>query len=399
MKTAEADLSVDWSSYAEVYDLMAEENPAYSELREEVLRLVDELDLKGCNRIADLGAGTGQYSLALARSCPRSRVVHAEPDTAMIAAARKKIGDVPLSNLEIVNAPASSLLFDEESLDLCTCVHALYTVENPHETLGWMHSWLKPGGVLVLCDLGRVLDIRDWGRFILKHMIRKHGLVRALWILWSGRQVSRQNRVIAQRQMAEQYWTNTSRSCRQQLSVLALRSSMLRFVIGGIAIWLWRGRGAGASSARYFESPRLFSSRGQWRSLDRDRQVQNRRPTRRPSRAQSVRRWRSARGHGLLASAASCRDRIMPTAEEEVGESCVKHQGRGVSDGRGIGTPKPKGRKKRLLWDEAMNRGLGLDVLTSPPNRSGPCGRQNLKEYLRKVSLSFLACLVLLEDR
>ncbi len=37
--------------------------------------------------------------------------------------------------------------------------------------------------------------------------------------------------------------------------------------------------------------------------------------------------------HGLLAPAASYRDRVVPTAEEKAGESCVKHQGTGVSDG------------------------------------------------------------------
>ncbi len=80
--------------------------------------------------------------------------------------------------------------------------------------------------------------------------------------------------------------------------------------------------------------------------------------------------------HGLLAPAASYRDRVVPTAEEEVGESCVKHQGAGGLDGRGIGMPKPKERKKRLLWAEAMKRGLDLDVL-----KCGHCGgrREGLK--------------------
>ncbi|MCP5090612.1 MAG: hypothetical protein GY949_06800, partial [Gammaproteobacteria bacterium] len=43
--------------------------------------------------------------------------------------------------------------------------------------------------------------------------------------------------------------------------------------------------------------------------------------------------------HGLLAPAASYRDRVVPTTEEEAGESCVKHQGTRASDGRGIGMP------------------------------------------------------------
>ncbi len=49
--------------------------------------------------------------------------------------------------------------------------------------------------------------------------------------------------------------------------------------------------------------------------------------------------------------------------EDEVGESCGKHQGSGISDGRDKRAPKPKERKERLLWCEAMKMGLDLNVL------------------------------------
>ncbi len=65
--------------------------------------------------------------------------------------------------------------------------------------------------------------------------------------------------------------------------------------------------------------------------------------------------------------------------EEEVGESCVKHQSTGVSDGRGIGTPKPEERKKSLLWSEAMKRGL---VEEERGHTRGPGGHELAQGYV-----------------
>ncbi len=62
--------------------------------------------------------------------------------------------------------------------------------------------------------------------------------------------------------------------------------------------------------------------------------------------------------HGLLAPAASYRDRLVPKVEDEDAELCVNHQRFGVSDGGERRPQRSKERKKRLLWAEAMKRGL-----------------------------------------
>ncbi len=69
--------------------------------------------------------------------------------------------------------------------------------------------------------------------------------------------------------------------------------------------------------------------------------------------------------------------------EARTEESCVKHQESEVSDGRyqkvHEKVPKPKERKRKLLWCEAMKRGLDIDVL-----KCGQCGGR--REVLKCIT-------------
>lgn len=204
-----SDRRVDWSRYADVYDLMAAHNPAYRELRSDILRRVEALRLPAGSTIADLGAGTGQYSLALARARTDWQVVHIEPDAGMNARVAEHLNGVSLANFSLRQTGVAADLFSAGSLDLCVCVHALYTMPAPRDVLSWIQAWLKPGGWLVLCDPGRVLNVGEWRWYIVKHMLCELGAIRTLQVLWAGRQVVRQNRLIAERQRTGVYWTHT----------------------------------------------------------------------------------------------------------------------------------------------------------------------------------------------
>jgi ubiquinone/menaquinone biosynthesis C-methylase UbiE len=197
-----------------VYDLMAAYNPAFVELHKSILEHIGGLGLAPEGVAVDLGAGTGEYSLALARRCPGWKVVHVEPDAAMNTIAEKKARGQNVTNVELREACAGESLFKPRSIDLCVCVHALYAMPNPRDVIGWVHSWLRPGGCFVLCDLGRKLDVGEWRRFIIKSMIGELGLYRTARCLWTGRQVTRQNRLIAERQSNGFYWTHTLQELR-----------------------------------------------------------------------------------------------------------------------------------------------------------------------------------------
>jgi len=200
---------VDWTRYAEVYDLMVSCNPAYGELRATIEEAIRALDLPPDSALADIGAGTGEYSIALARSRPDCSVTHVEPNPVMVGCAQLKQSEDTLTNLHFQSQRVHENLFDTESLDLCLCVHALYTMPDPNEVLRWMHSWLKPGSFLVVCDLGRLSDVSDWRRFVTEYLVKEFGWLRAVRTLWRIRQVVSQNKQIARQQRNGTYWTHT----------------------------------------------------------------------------------------------------------------------------------------------------------------------------------------------
>src|SRR6266446_3556848 len=81
---------VNWSAYATQYDLMAERNPAYQELLDHCVSTVRQWPLRAGDAIADFGAGTGNFSIALARALPEASVLHLELDAQMLAVAEAK---------------------------------------------------------------------------------------------------------------------------------------------------------------------------------------------------------------------------------------------------------------------------------------------------------------------
>ncbi len=78
------DLSnVDWNSYAEVYDLMADNNPAYQDLIAQFKHAIATWCIEPRSTLADLGAGTGNFSIELAQAFPTCQVIHLDANPEM----------------------------------------------------------------------------------------------------------------------------------------------------------------------------------------------------------------------------------------------------------------------------------------------------------------------------
>lgn len=82
------DTRVDWRSYAAVYDVMAEANPAYQALVDDYRAFVGRLRLRSGDVLVDVGAGTGNFALTAADAWPQCHVLHVDADDAMNHLAR-----------------------------------------------------------------------------------------------------------------------------------------------------------------------------------------------------------------------------------------------------------------------------------------------------------------------
>lgn len=108
MKTAPVGADgVDWRSYAAVYDLMAEINPAYQELVDAYRRFATQLWLHPDDLLLELGAGTGNFSLVAADEWPKCRVLHVDANEGMNDQARRKREALGLTNVDMRTARMS----------------------------------------------------------------------------------------------------------------------------------------------------------------------------------------------------------------------------------------------------------------------------------------------------
>jgi len=196
----------DWQAYATVYDLIAEHNPAYQELLVRFRREIRDWPLSQGDLVVDLGAGTGNFSLALAEAFPRCRVVHIDGNEGMNAIAAAKAAARGLANVDIRTQDVAAARFAPGSVAAVTAIHALYAFPSPEAVVGRMVDWLAPDGRLFACDPGRVIDTREWTRYIFKETIRRRGLWPAVRLYVRAAAGARQNRRIARQQAGGDYW-------------------------------------------------------------------------------------------------------------------------------------------------------------------------------------------------
>jgi ubiquinone/menaquinone biosynthesis C-methylase UbiE len=108
--------------------------------------IADELDLPPHPRVADLGAGTGRASIAMAGR--EWRVTAVEPGGPMLDVLRSR-GDTEGVTVETVQATAEATLLEAAAFDLATAAQAFHWFDK-QAALKEMARIVRPGGGLAL---------------------------------------------------------------------------------------------------------------------------------------------------------------------------------------------------------------------------------------------------------
>ena len=99
--------------------------------------------------VADLGCGTGQTSAALAPYV--ARVIAVDESSAMLGAARKRLGD--LDNVELRTGRLEDLPLDDGSADVAVLSLVLHFVVDPAAVIAESARILRPGGRVLVVDM------------------------------------------------------------------------------------------------------------------------------------------------------------------------------------------------------------------------------------------------------
>jgi SAM-dependent methyltransferase len=120
-------------------------------------RIVAALGLEKGMRVADLGAGTGLFSFAMARAVgPNGRVFAVDVQPYFLEHLRQRAIEEDVDNLETIAADQRSPNLPPSSIDLAFFCDVYHHVEHPRAYLGELRRALEPEGRLVVIDYKRI---------------------------------------------------------------------------------------------------------------------------------------------------------------------------------------------------------------------------------------------------
>ena len=123
------------------------------ETEEKPQLLIDALDIKPGQTIADLGAGSGYYSFRIAPLVgPTGKVLAIDIEPAMLDVIAQRASRERIANVATVRASARGPNLAPGSVDLLFMVDVYHELEYPYEVMTEVRSALKPGGRVALIE-------------------------------------------------------------------------------------------------------------------------------------------------------------------------------------------------------------------------------------------------------
>ena len=115
--------------------------------------VVQALGLKAGMDIADIGAGTGFYSLLFAEQVGNSGNVFAVDVTDdFVRNIKRRASENNLNNIHAVLSKQKDARLDSHSIDMAFICNTYHHFEYPQSMLASIHRALRPGGTLIIID-------------------------------------------------------------------------------------------------------------------------------------------------------------------------------------------------------------------------------------------------------
>ena len=123
------------------------------ETTEQPEHVLDVLALREGSTVADVGAGSGYFTVRIARRVgPRGRVLATDLQPEMLALLRDKVTKAGLGNVIPILATEGDAKLPRREVDLVLMVDVYHELPKPSETLAQVRAALRPDGRLALVE-------------------------------------------------------------------------------------------------------------------------------------------------------------------------------------------------------------------------------------------------------
>ncbi len=116
-------------------------------------QLVEELNLKKGQSVADIGAGTGYFTRRLASAVgPKGTVYAVDIQTEMLKLLKKNLEEAGIEHVKTIHGTVTDPKLPKATLDLVLLVDVYHEFSHPYEMLKSIWTALKPGGRVVFAE-------------------------------------------------------------------------------------------------------------------------------------------------------------------------------------------------------------------------------------------------------
>ena len=115
-------------------------------------RLVQALDLRPTDVVADIGAGTGYFTVRISPRVPQGKVFAVDIQPEMLARIRARVAADSIENVVPILGSDQDPNLPADSVDVALIVVSYHEFSHPREMIARIVEALKPGGRLVLVE-------------------------------------------------------------------------------------------------------------------------------------------------------------------------------------------------------------------------------------------------------
>ena len=119
--------------------------------------VVHLLQLEGAETVVDYGAGTGMYTIPIARALPHGRVIAVEAYPQLLEMLTTKLAGSELAaRIALVQTADNAVPLPDGSADRVLLINVLHHIHDEPAALAEVIRLLRPGGLVAVIDFGHM---------------------------------------------------------------------------------------------------------------------------------------------------------------------------------------------------------------------------------------------------